>query len=402
MLPSAERGDQGRVGRLQPGGAHQQLERSPCVGSSETTTFVRTRLRRARGARRAASAFRRSRTRPARLTRMSPVRIVRNGPAPVRRSRGQRDRRAQAACRGTRSSSVAPPPRRRSTSRSRSRRRAGAGAASSTRSSSSSSPSSKSSTSRPPSRGPGRRRPGPASRRRARPRRRRARPRRRRGARRRSRRPSRRVARLREGLDRAVGPRAHPHAEIDLAGRGRGSRSSRPARPADAGPRPRAARRPGSDTGSGAESTTVMPTPPSSAGRRTAIRGCSAPAIRFACTLAATRTPSSGASTVAPRSANCMKPCSPGRARRAGVGVGVRGGVGRAEVRRGIGPLGAESHGHEECCCEWECGDAGGHDGAFARGVRTGHFRAPAGAGDSARRGPTGAGARRSGSARSP
>jgi hypothetical protein len=62
------------------------------------------------------------------------------------------------------------------------------------------------------------------------------------------------------------------------------------------------------DTGNGADSTTAMPRLSSPAARSTAIRGCSAPAIRFACTLAATSTPSSGASTVAPRRANCRKP----------------------------------------------------------------------------------------------
>ena len=62
------------------------------------------------------------------------------------------------------------------------------------------------------------------------------------------------------------------------------------------------------DTGSGADSTTVTPAPPSSLGRSTAIRGGSPGAIRFACTLAATSTPSSGACTAASRSANCTNP----------------------------------------------------------------------------------------------
>jgi hypothetical protein len=61
-------------------------------------------------------------------------------------------------------------------------------------------------------------------------------------------------------------------------------------------------------TGSGGESTTFTPRPPPSAGRRTAIRGCSDPAIRLAFTLAETSTPCSGASTSAARSANCWKP----------------------------------------------------------------------------------------------
>jgi hypothetical protein len=43
-------------------------------------------------------------------------------------------------------------------------------------------------------------------------------------------------------------------------------------------------------------------------GRSTAIRGGSPPAIRFACTRAATSSPSSGACTAAPRSANCVNP----------------------------------------------------------------------------------------------
>jgi hypothetical protein len=64
---------------------------------------------------------------------------------------------------------------------------------------------------------------------------------------------------------------------------------------------------PGALTGTGADATTVVPTP-SSAGRRTAIRGGSLPLIRFAATLADTRTPSSGASTIASRSANWRKP----------------------------------------------------------------------------------------------
>jgi hypothetical protein len=60
----------------------------------------------------------------------------------------------------------------------------------------------------------------------------------------------------------------------------------------------------GEVTGSGAESTTVRPTPASSTGRRTAIRGASVPAIRLARTLAETKTPSAGVSTVALRRAN--------------------------------------------------------------------------------------------------
>ena len=59
-------------------------------------------------------------------------------------------------------------------------------------------------------------------------------------------------------------------------------------------------------TGSGAAALTVMPLP--SPGRRTAISGLSVPASRLAWTLAEVRTPSSGASTVAPLSANCWKP----------------------------------------------------------------------------------------------
>src|SRR4051812_11153368 len=57
-------------------------------------------------------------------------------------------------------------------------------------------------------------------------------------------------------------------------------------------------------TGTGTESSTVTP---ASAGRSTATFGWSTPEMRRALTLAETSTPSSGASTVAPRSANCWK-----------------------------------------------------------------------------------------------
>jgi hypothetical protein len=105
-------------------------------------------------------------------------------------------------------------------------------------------------------------------------------------------------------LDRAVGPCAHPDAEVHLAGpEEEADRVARLHRQMQASA---LCREPvGELTGTGAEATTVWLTPPSSAGRRIAILGSSVPAILLACTLAETRTPPSGASTVALRSANC-------------------------------------------------------------------------------------------------
>ena len=135
--------------------------------------------------------------------------------------------------------------------------------------------------------------------------------------------------RLREGLGGAVGPGPRPDAELDLAARGRASRPSRPSATGRCRPSTPCVAAPAEDTGSGADSTTVTPAPPFASGRRTAIRGGSVPAIRRAFTLAATRTPSSGACTTASRSANCVNPMLAPAAQFAHAKPsGVAGGVG--------------------------------------------------------------------------
>ena len=228
-------------------------------------------------------------------------------------------------------------------------------------------------TSRPSSRGRGHRRRDPASRRRARPRRRRA------GDHAEEQLGTGSAvhpagpARLREGLDRAVGSRPRPHAEIHLGA---------PEQQADQSPRFTARCRPstlcsaplGELTGSGAESTTVTSTPPSSPGRRTAILGWSVPAILLAYALAETSTrprappPSRCAARIDEADAGSS------RARRgADEPVGRGGHVERPELARRNRALGADEHAQHERCREWEGCEADGHAHSCAPSARSGH-----------------------------
>ena len=118
--PSAQRSSRPRATRSSTVsgpevGGQRRAERIRSVsvarrGKYATTTFVRTRRRRSRTRAPGGVAARRSRTRPARLTRMSPVRIVWNGPAPVRRFAGSVTAALTRPAFGTRSSSDPRPP----------------------------------------------------------------------------------------------------------------------------------------------------------------------------------------------------------------------------------------------------------------------------------------------------